>query len=413
MTGLPQKAPPHRVQVTSRSVHNELVKYSATRILTVDLGSTYFKCALVNVEPQGTVALERIVRRRVAQARWAPREATRRFEAAVADIVNEARKLTEAAGPAAISLTGVREGVAVCRRDGKLLRAVGNAEAITWQIRYGRDWLAEILAQVETGDAVLMSLQGWLGSVLTGRLAITESELQSWSIGVSDGSLPSSCAGLDTRFFPTTVAVGAEIGRSRLLGGIGVAIAGTDEHASHWGSGLGRGASTEFGAGTYWSLSRVLSPSHTPDDLPQHIRVLPKTPPYPRIASYVGYRWGEFLSDLQAGRRPSMPETLPPWSKSRFIDELRERRCMAVGRALQLVCDDLRRASASLPSCGADVDVVVHGGGSGADQLAREVARMNRWRSRIMKSDPTLIGSALVAIESIRSSRRDQDRRLR
>ena len=371
---------------------------TVVRILAVDLGSTYFKCAIVDVEPGECAQIDQVVRLRVDQAKWLPGEAAHCFQTAIASILEVTEKLAAAAAPVAVSLTGVREGVALGQLDGKLIRVISNAEAILWQAHYGSEWLKAIISESAATETIITSLQSWLAFVLTGRLAITESELKSWNTSMWNDSLQERPVPLSSRFFPSIVPVGTMIGRSTMLGGVPVTIAGTDEYASHYGAGLGRGSMAELGAGTYWSLSRVFpSSNYNP---PPHIRVLPAVRPYPMVASYVGYHWGEYISDLQENRRPEVPKVLPSWSKSHFVDELREGRCSSVERAIELICEDLLEAYSTLPTASDFPDpeiVVVHGGGLTASSVARAVVLALGWQASFIEADPTLVGSALVA----------------
>lgn len=369
---------------------------STTRILVIDLGSTYFKCAVMKVGPSNRCAALKVRRLRVDQATWDVNEATDRFAVAVADVIHEAKKLAASTGPVAVGITGVREGVAVCRLNGELLRVVSNTEGISRQEQYGSQWLAEIETGLGNAEATFTSLQGWLAFALTGRLVVGECELRSWTVAASTSSLVTSPAYFGTHFIPPIVPVGAVVGRSPLLGGLAVVIAGTDECACHYGVGLGQKASTELGAGTYWSLSRALSTSHC--DLPANIRILPAMPPYSEIASFVGYRWGEYIYALQQGRRPRLPQILPSWSKSRFIDGLSKNGSLSFDHAVELICEDLLEASVTLPlSSGTEeYQLAVHGGGSLTNKVIREVLSTTGWKATYLEVDPTLVGSALI-----------------
>jgi len=368
-------------------------------VLAIDLGSTFFKCATVDIDGEGRARIVRTVRVQVDQAKWSPGQGAARLEAAVRNLLGEAGKLVSEARPLAISLTGVREGVAVIRKTGELRLVLGSIEAMSWQMRHGDGWLAQVIAASKAKDAVVMSFAGWAGMLLTGRAAITNSELLSWRASpqamASEGPLA-----LAARCLPEVVRVGEPLGRSSLFGGIPVAIAGTDEQASHWGAGLGLVATAEIAASTHWSLSRALD--SPPPALPAHIRILSAVDPYPVIGSYLGYRWGEYLSDIQQGRVPQVRDPLPPWSKSNFVQALREGRCSSIQDARALVRQDLHEGFRTLHPHETSLEppVIVHGGGSGPGSLVRAVIADLGWPATFLQDnrqdDPTLLGGALV-----------------
>jgi len=77
-------------------------------VLAIDLGSTFFKCATVDIDGEGRARIVRTVRVQVDQAKWSPGQGAARLEAAVRNLLGEAGKLVSEARPLAISLTGVR-----------------------------------------------------------------------------------------------------------------------------------------------------------------------------------------------------------------------------------------------------------------------------------------------------------------
>ncbi len=368
----------------------------ANTILCVDLGSTDFKCAIIVVANGSYPSIKKVIRLRVNLASWPVEEATERLEESITRICEIMRQVASEASPQVASLTGVREGLALIHPDGSLIRAVSNAEAILWQTRFGNNWIVAVAEAERASEWLAASLQGWLAFTLTGTLSITECETRSWLVDMETGSEEASTAlGVS---LPPVVPIGATIGRSSMVGDVPVLIAGTDECASHYGVGLGHGTGTELGTGTYWSLSRAVPTSgYTPG---KRVRIVPAMSPYPAIASFVGYHWGEYILEILEHRQPIVKENLPIWGASKFISGLREGRVTTREQAIAFICEDLLEACQMLPEPpdGSKSELVVHGGGLAQNNVAREVAGTLGWRPYYMIDDPTLVGSALVAV---------------
>lgn len=356
--------------------------------LCVDLGSTHFKCAIAELGPHEP-KITSIVTVISDQAGWATSlDGTRRCEQAASAILREANRMSKLAPPAVISLTGVREGVALVRQDGTLIRAIGNAEALMRRSQHGSAWFTRLCYDEIRDPAVVTSLAGWLATRLGAELTISASETSSWPL-----LMP--CAGSKVELAPV-VTPGTVIGGAGSLCGAPVVLAGTDEHASQYGAGLGRGRDVALSVSTYWALSRTLVEAATPP----HIRRSDPVGPYVGTMSYIGFRWGEYLDRIERGLSilPHSTRYLPEWSVSRFVDAVQKGR-LNENAATQLVVDDLIDAGAAI-GFNASPNIVVHGGGL-RNSIVQRILEATGWSLAHLSVDASILGSALIARRAI------------
>lgn len=270
-------------------------------------------------------------------------------------------------GASRLGLTGIREGLVLLDRDGVPLWVSGNAlldaewmlDCGIGDIDLGR-FLPDIVARNPAAHC-LLTLQGYLAYRLTGRLALTGSELEALGLlrpeNVGHAAIQRLLAPVER------VAVGVPLGEATDHPGLAVYLAGTDEQASHHGAGLGATADLSLATATFWSLTAACE---APARVPETVRFIPAQPPYCASASVIGYRYGPLLQQALAGARPALSERLPRWAIGSLLDYLRTTRTPERERLLDCLQADLQGALGFLGRTTAwphTPRVAVHGGG--------------------------------------------------
>lgn len=301
-----------------------------------------------------------------------------------------------------LGLTGIREGLVLLDAAGQVVWVSGNAlldnEIMLDRPIGGIDiggFIPAILAQ--NGSAcVLLSLQGYLAYRITGRMAITGSEMDALAL-LRDANL--RCADAQRLLQPVSVAaVGASLGPCLKHPDTRVYLAGTDEHASHHGAGIGTDADLALATATFWSLT---APATQPSAALPEVRYIPPQPPYCASASIIGYRFGPYLQEALAGEVPAFPDRLPLWAVGSLLDYLRNTTSISRERLLECVVADIQSAQRLLSQVAdipAQPTIAVHGGGLTRlrDFTVEVMERLgHRWIA--LEGDATQIGCCLAA----------------
>ncbi|MGE5531138.1 MAG: hypothetical protein ACM3VW_03340, partial [Bacteroidota bacterium] len=314
--------------------------------LTIDIGTTAAKLAVYAVGSSSPRLLHS--RRLPSGAGWydgSPR-ALAAFSQFCADLEAGIESCLTADSIQTIGLTGIREGLVLLDDSGEVLWVSGNTllddDALLDQPISGINiarYLPAIVAANPSAQA-LVSLQGYLAFRLTGRLAITGSELDALGLLGQDTHLLDPVA---------LLPVGARLGPHLRHPGTQVFLAGTDEQASHHGAGLGTTADLGLATATFWSLTAPATsavPGSAPPPpavpgsaerrlrrraslsaaVPAHplIRYIPSQPPYCASVSVIAYRYGPYLQQALAGDCPTIPARLPLWAQGSLLAYLRE-----------------------------------------------------------------------------------------
>ncbi len=302
-----------------------------------------------------------------------------------------------------IGLTGIREGLVLLDGGGSPIWVSGNAlldEEGLLGLPIGGIELAHVLPGIlarNEAAAAMVTLQGYVASRLTGRLAMTASELAAWGIlEVDAGRVPDAGRLLER---VALSPVGAPIGAHARYPRTQVFLAGTDEQASHFGAGVGTSADLGLATATFWSLT-----ARATGVRPKiaEVRYLPEIAPYCAAATVIGYRWGPFLQAALAGQAPLFPDRLPVWAAGKLLRVLREAAPIPRHRLVDAAVADISDALRILSLAGtvpAKPTLVVHGGGlTGLRAFTTEVLeRLGLpWVER--EGDPTQLGCCLAGI---------------
>lgn len=372
--------------------------------LTVDLGTTWAKLALYGL-PDAHPRLLHSLRLPSGAGSYDGSPASvasflsfcDQLEAAIADSL--AAKPVDRLG-----LTGIREGLVLLDEAGEVVWVSGNAlldNEILLDCPIGGidigGFIPGILAQ-NSSARTLLSLQGYLAHRLTGRLAITASEMDALGL-LREANVAS--ASVQRLLQPVErIAVGATLGSPVNHRRTRVFLAGTDEQASHHGAGIGTNAHLGLATATFWSLTApVVRPSTA---LPE-VRHIPSAPPYCATASVIGYRFGPYLQQALDGEVPAFPDRLPRWAVGSLLDYLRGASSIERERLLECVVADIQSAQYLLSRVSeipADPTIAVHGGGlTGLRDFTVEVMERLGHRWTELEGDATQIGCCLAAQE--------------
>jgi len=365
--------------------------------LTVDLGTTWAKLAVYAVGEGGPRLLHE--QRLPSGAGWydGGPEAVAHFYAFVGELEALTGRCRADYSIARVGLTGIREGLVLLDEAGQVVWVSGNAlldtEAMLDCPIGGIDiggCIAGILERTGAAHA-LLSLQGYVAQRLTGRFAITGSELDALGLLRAENV---ACEAVQRLLAPVeVVAIGAPLGQ-------GVYLAGTDEQASHHGAGVGTTADLGLATATFWSLTAPAT--RMPTDLPE-VRYIPAQPPYCASASVIGYRFGPLLQEALGGKAPQCPARLPRWAVGQLLDYLRGASTINRERLVECVVADIHSAMAMLARV-SDVPssptIAVHGGGlTGLRDFTVEVMGRLGHRWIPVEGDATQIGCCPAARE--------------
>lgn len=301
-----------------------------------------------------------------------------------------------------LGLTGIREGLVLLDGAGQVVWVSGNAlldnEILLDRPIGGIDiggFIPAILAQ--NGSAcVLLSLQGYLAYRLTGRMAITGSEMDALGL-LRDSNL--LCEGLQRLLQPVAIVpVGASLGPCLKHPRTRVYLGGTDEQASHHGAGIGTCADLGLATATFWSLT---APAVRPATGLPEVRYIPAQPPYCATASVIGYRFGPYLQEALGGEVPAFPDRFPRWAVGALLDYLRSARAISPERLLECVVTDIQSALCLLSQVSdipSEPTIAVHGGGlTGLRDFTTEVMERLGYRWIALDGEATEIGCCLAA----------------
>ncbi|MBU0606633.1 MAG: hypothetical protein KKI08_02050 [Armatimonadetes bacterium] len=338
--------------------------HADTTCLAVDLGTTWAKLAVYACRDGEPELLHSV--RLESGAGWydGSADATAHLLAFSDELLRLIRDSLAAYPADRLGLTGIREGLVLLDEAGGVLWASGNALLDTELMLdcpiSGIDiggFIPDIVARNPQAHA-LLSLQGHVAYRLTGRMAITGSELD--ALGLLRES-NRRCGAVQRLLAPVEIVpVGAPLGR---VGRTVVYLAGTDEQASHHGAGIGTTADLGLATATFWSLTAPAL--HAPTDLPQ-VRFIPAQPPYCATASVIGYRFGPYLQQALEGEVPDFPPRLPRWAVGELLNYLRGTTSVRRERLVDCVVADIRSALGLLArvcDIPAAPTVCVHGGG--------------------------------------------------
>jgi sugar (pentulose or hexulose) kinase len=257
--------------------------------------------------------------------------------------------------------------------------------------------LPEVLAQQPRARR-LLSVPGYLAWRLTGRQAVTASELSALGLWTAENRPAASVEPLLRGV--ELAAPGASVGPCRAHPGADVFLAGTDEQASHHGAGVGHDGAWGLATATFWSLTAPAGPE--PPSLPPEVRYLPALPPYHAAVSVIGYRWGPYLQEALSGQSPAVPEHLPRWAAGEVLACLRGGGPVDRARLLQAAAADIRGGMELLARVGhapPPTALRVHGGGlTGLGSFARELLQEVGLPWVEVPGDATQLGCCLVGM---------------
>jgi hypothetical protein len=372
--------------------------------LTIDIGTTAAKVAVYAVQSPAPRLLHGL--RLSSGAGWydgSPR-ALAAFSQFCSDLEAALESCLAAHPIQTIGLTGIREGLVLLDAAGEVLWVSGNTlvddEALLDRPLSGINisgYLPAILAANPSAHA-LLSLQGYLAWRLTGRLAVTGSELDALGLLGKDHPLLDPVA---------LLPVGAHIGPHLRHPQTQVFLAGTDEQASHHGAGLGTTADLGLATATFWSLTAPAAVPGSADILSAAVgshplvRYIPSQPPYCASVSVIGYRYGPYLQQALAGDCPTIPDRLPLWARGALLDYLREADRPTQSRLLDCLASDIRAALGLLTAAGSvppTPTVAVHGGGlTGLRPFTTSLMERLGYPWLAIDGDATQIGCCLLA----------------
>ena len=369
--------------------------------LTVDLGTTWAKLAVYALSDGPPRLLHSV--RLPSGAGWydGSADAVRAFLGFCEELEGLIAELLTAHPIDRLGLTGIREGLVLLDEAGHVVWVSGNAlvddESLLDRPISGIDiggFIPGILARNASAHA-LLSLQGYLAHRLTGRLAITGSEMDALGL-LRDANV--GCEAVQRLLQPVDlVPVGAPLGRPGGYARTSLYLAGTDEQASHHGAGVGATADLGLATATFWSLTAAAT--RPPTDLPQ-VRYIPAQHPYGATASVIGYRFGPLLQQALAGEVPVFPDRLPRWAVGELLDYLRHTPSVSRERLVECVVADIRSALcllAQVSDLPATPTIAVHGGGlTGLRDFTVEVMERLGYHWLAAEGDATQIGCCLA-----------------
>jgi hypothetical protein len=365
------------------------------RCLTIDIGTTAAKLAVYALDSTPPRLIHSL--RLLSGAGWydgSPR-ALAAFSQFCADLEAGIESCLTAHSIQTIGLTGIREGLVLLDPAGDVLWVSGNTllddDALLDQPISGINisrYLPAIVAANPSAHA-LVSLQGYLAFRLTGRLAITGSELDALGLLGKETPLLGPVA---------ILRVGTRLGPHVRHPQTQIFLAGTDEQASHHGAGLGTTADLGLATATFWSLTAPATAA-----VPAHplLRYIPPQPPYCASVSIIGYRYGPYLQQALTGDRPIIPARLPLWARGSLLTYLRSCKSPIEEALVDCLATDIRAALDLLSHAGtvaANPTIAVHGGGLTALRpfTARLMERLGYpWLA--IEGDATQIGTCLLA----------------
>lgn len=380
---------------------------SASRppIITVDVGTTWAKLAVYDCagpEPQ----LRDTLRIPSGLGEFdGSREAVARFLALCEQLETALAECLVAAPTARVGLTSIREGLVLLDGVGEVLWVSGNAlldDPRLLPLPISRAVVAHVLPEVlalQPGATRLLSVPGYLAWRLTGRPAVTASELSALGLWTAEDR---PAAGVTPLLAGVELAApGASVGPCRAHPAADVFLAGTDEQASHHGAGVGIDGAWGLATATFWSLTAPAGPE--PPALPPEVRYLPALPPYHANVSVIGYRWGPYLQEALAGECPVIPERLPLWAAGELLEFLRGGGPVDRVRLLQAAAADIRAGIELLAQVGhapPPTALRVHGGGvTGLGSFAWELLQEVGLPWVEVPGDATQLGCCLVGME--------------
>lgn len=183
-----------------------------------------------------------------------------------------------------IGLTGIREGLVMLNSEDDVVWVSGNGYILnTDDLNYSvnRKYIASLIGLGRKNS--LLTLQGYLGYLMTGVKAITSSEIFAWGY-----------SRVDDHFNDVSVRrckVGEPIARHMTYRNVSVFLAGTDEQASCYGLDIEKANNITVTTGTFWNIARQ-GHVNTTGKLFRHIY---SSYPYPAATLFIGIRWGELL----------------------------------------------------------------------------------------------------------------------
>lgn len=299
-----------------------------------------------------------------------------------------------------IGLTGIREGLAAVDILGKvhfvsgnciLENAIDNSHAISKTVHTG--------ANAVTGSGYyLLSLQGYLAYILTGKQAITPSELEGLGVSGTTGETPDGAESL-------IVPVGHPIGMCKHFQDVAVYLAGTDEQTAHFGAGLGRTAQIVMSTGSFWSLSASIK-DFVP--YPGCLRVIPPIPPFCGSVSLIGYRWGIYLQQILEGKKPILSPNRPNWAKGRLLKEIEKGGTFNPDNVAKIISKDIVsgiRLLSSVTQLKKRAVISIYGGGvAHIHPIISKVMEQVGYSWQTIKRDATLLGCLQIGERAKRVS---------
>ncbi len=250
-------------------------------VLSIDIGTTWVKIFLFEGTSSSFNILESYRYESFVSTYRGQKEDIARFLNVVRLIHNKINIIKKLYPIEYIGISGIREGLVRLSNNLNIVWVSGNN-----YIQKINDLEVSIKNKyINNSDYYnqnLLTLQGYLAYTLTGRMAITPSEIYGW--GYTKKEL------IDTYFKNESFQVGCIIGKHKYYKDIYVFLGGTDEQTSCYGTGIDNNI-VSISTGTYWSISKI----GYVDSINPSIRNIPSSIPYPNLSIYVGYKWGKYI----------------------------------------------------------------------------------------------------------------------